>query len=51
MPNAFLTLLIASRTAPGVIAELFPFTTGVANSTGYVERFRLSQVPVVAFDW
>lgn len=50
-PNDFLTLLIASRTAPGVIAELFPLTTGVANSTGYVERFRFSHVPVVAFVW
>jgi hypothetical protein len=50
-PNDFRTLLIASRTAPGVIAELFPFTAGVANSTGYVARFRFSHVPVVAFVW
>ncbi len=50
-PNAFRTLLIARRTAPGVIAELFPFTFGVASSTGYVARFKFSHVPVVAFVW
>ena len=41
----------ARRTAPGVMAELLPFTRGVGSSTGYVARLRLSHVPVVALVW
>ena len=32
-------------------AALPAFTRGVCSWTGYVARFKFSQVPVVAFDW